>query len=117
MSHAPTSVTNKVGLGAAPLRRFAARLQAVPLHTQLRRARWIIPLIVLALAALHQIAFEFIVERLDVAWQTWAQILIYSATGSVVAWIALTWIAQGVAERARAETQLRAAYAELEANH
>ncbi len=117
MSHAHTSAVQRVGQLAQPLRPFAARFQNIPLHAQLRRARWAIPFVVLALAALHQLALHFIVAQLAPAWQPWAQVLIYGATGSIVAWVALTWIAGSVANRARVETQLRVAAAELEANH
>jgi two-component system nitrate/nitrite sensor histidine kinase NarX len=93
------------------------RLQAIPLHILLRRLRWGVPLIVVALAALHQTALHTFVRSLPALWHGWAELLLYGLTGSVVAWIGLSWIAAAVARRAEAETKLRAAFAELESNH
>lgn len=41
----------------------------------------------------------------------------YGATGILVAWIGLTWIIQAVAQREKAEADLRWAYADLERTH
>jgi nitrate/nitrite-specific signal transduction histidine kinase len=94
------------------------RARAIPLHTQLRYLRAGVPLIVVFLAALHQIALHTILLNIpDPFWHDRIEILIYGLTGSVVAWIGLTWIAAAVARRAEAETQLREAFAKLEFNH
>lgn len=92
-------------------------LQALPLHRQLRRLRWLLPLLVFALAALHQWAVKGVVKALPPSWHNLSEVTVYSLTGSVVAWIGLTWIAAAAEHSAQAETRLRAAYAELEANH
>ena len=99
------------------LARLTEKLQAIPFHTQLRRLRWAMPLFVLLLAALHQILVRLVANSLASSWHDWAEVVAYGLTGSVVAWIGLTWIAANVARRTEAETQLRSAYAELEANH
>ena len=99
------------------LARLTEKLQAIPFHTQLRRLRWAMPLFVLLLAALHQILVRLVANSLSSSWHDWAEVMAYGLTGSVVAWIGLTWIAANVARRTEAETQLRSAYAELEANH
>ena len=99
------------------LARLAERLQAIPFHTQLNRLRWLMPLFVLVLAALHQILVHLVANSLSDPWHDWVELMVYGLTGSVVAWIGLSWIAANVARRTDAETHLRSAYAELEANH
>lgn len=91
--------------------------QSTPLHVQLRRLRWGVPLVVVALAALHQTGLHLFLSRTPALWHEWAELLLYGLTGSVVAWIGLSWIAAAVARRAEAEDKLRAAFAELEFNH
>lgn len=68
-------------------------LQVVPLHILLRRLRWGLPLIVVALAALHQTALHAFVRGLPALWHGWTELLLYGLTGSVAAWIGLSWIA------------------------
>ncbi len=91
--------------------------QAWPLHRQLRRLRWFLPLLVFALAALHQLAVKGVARALPPSWHNLSEVTIYSLTGSLVAWIGLTWIAAAAERSALAEARLRAAYAELESNH
>lgn len=86
-------------------------------HQQIRLLRWAMPLLVLALTALHHLVLRAFLVHVPVAWHNAVEILLYGLTGSIVAWIGLTWIAEGIARRAEAEAQLRAAYRELEANH
>ncbi len=92
------------------------QLRAAPLHFQLRRIRWIAPLVVLLLAAVHQTVVHNLVAFI---WPHWsgAELLLYSLTGSIVAWIGLSWLATAVSRQSQAESQLRHAYDELEANH
>ncbi|MBI5081737.1 MAG: GAF domain-containing sensor histidine kinase [Chloroflexi bacterium] len=93
-------------------------MRGIPLHTQLRYLRAGVPLIVVFLAALHQIALHTILLNIpDPLWHDRIEILIYGLTGSIVTWIGLTWIAAAVARRAEAETQVREAFAKLEFNH
>ena len=98
------------------MREIWKQLRTAPLHFQLRRIRWIAPLIVLILAALHQTVVHNLVTFI---WPRWsgAELLLYSLTGSVVAWLGLSWLATAVYRQSQAETQLRHAYDELEANH
>jgi len=93
------------------------RLQGVPLHRQLRLLRWLAPLWVFALAALHQVAVRGVAGALPPSWYNRTELTIYGLTGSLVAWIGLTWIAAAAERGAQAEARLRSAYAELEANH
>ena len=99
------------------MRELWKQLQKAPLHFQLRRIRWIAPVIVLILAALHQLLLQNLIEMFFPLWSEAARLLVYTFTGSVVAWIGLTWLATAVAKREDAEQELRAAYDELEANH
>jgi signal transduction histidine kinase len=93
------------------------QFQSIPLHTRLRGLRWLIPIVVLALAAVHQVGLHFIVNIFSESWHAEAELLIYGLTGSIVAWIGLSRIADMLAARAEAEDQLRTAYATLEASH
>lgn len=96
---------------------FLTQFQSLPLHTQLRGLRWLIPIVVLALAAVHQAGLHFIVSVFSESLHPEAELLIYGLTGSIVTWIGLSRIADSLAARAEAEEQLRGAYATLEANH
>ena len=89
----------------------------VPLHTQLRRLRWLVPLGVFAVAALERI---FVVAWLGpsaFSWSDTLDILILGVVGSVAAWIGLSLLANAIERHVQAERHLQAAYAELEANH
>ena len=93
------------------------QIREAPLHQQLRMLRWNAPLVVLALAAGHQLIVATIIRPAPSQWGWWLELLVYSVTGSIVAWIGMTFIASAVAQRAEAEGDLRAAYTELEASH
>lgn len=91
--------------------------EGTPLHQRILDLRWLVPLGVLPLAALHQVLVHELVGRLPLDWDGLIEILAYSLTGSVVAWLGLTWLARAVARQARAEADLRRAYTELERTH
>ncbi len=93
------------------------QIRQAPLHRQLRMLRWNVPLIVLALAAGHQIVVATIIRPAPTQWDWWLELLVYSVTGSIAAWLGMTIIAAAVAQRAVAEEDVRQAYAELEARH
>ena len=93
------------------------QIRRAPLHRQLLMLRWNVPLIVLALAAVHQIVVATIIRPAPTQWDWWLELLVYSVTGSIAAWIGMTIIAAAVAQRSEAEEDLRDAYAELEARH
>lgn len=92
-------------------------IRHTPLHFQLRRYRWLVFPAVLLLAAIHQFALYLVAEAFPATWQWWVQLSIYTLTGSLAAWVGLTWIAEAVAQRYQIENQLRQAYTELEENH
>ena len=89
----------------------------IPLHRRLRALRWLVPAIVLALAAIHQGILYVLLDRLPPTRHSLAQLAVYGITGMVVAWIGLTLIARAVARQEQAEADLRRAYAELEHTH
>jgi len=97
--------------------RWIDAFRAAPFHVQVRRLRRLLPILVLALAAVHQLVVNWLVAPQMRIGLNWTELLAYAITGSVVAWLGLGWIADGAARRAEAETQLRDAYAELDANH
>lgn len=99
------------------LARWFDDLRSAPFHIQLRRLRRVLPVVVLALAALHQIIVNWLVKPQARPDLDWTELLAYALTGSVVAWLGLGWLADGAARRAAAEAQLREAYGELDANH
>jgi signal transduction histidine kinase len=87
------------------------------LHTTLRRLRWAIFPAVLILASLHRLIIGLIADPLPAGWQSYAEVVIYSLTGSLVTWVGLTWIANAASRRAEAENQLQTAYQALEQRH
>lgn len=86
-------------------------------HIILRRLRWVVFVLVLILASVHRAMVGLIADPLPTQWQGIAEVLIYSLTGSLVAWLGLTWIANAASKRAEAENQLQAAYQALEQRH
>ena len=93
------------------------KVKAAPFHVQLRRLRWIAPLVVLVLAAVHQALLHWLADPLPAPWHDLAELLLYALTGSAVTVVGLSWIVDGAARRAEAEDQLRTAYAQLDTNH
>lgn len=88
-----------------------------PLHIRLRRIRWIVPIVVILLAAVHQMGLHYIIDLLSDAWHQEAELIIYGFTGSIVSWIGLTRIASSVEAQAEAEKNKITAYETLETNH
>jgi len=93
------------------------QIRQAPLHRQLLMLRWNVPLLVLTLAAGHQIVAATIIRPAPTQWDWWLELLVYSITGSIAAWVGMTIIAAAVAQRSEAEEDLREAYAELETRH
>jgi two-component system nitrate/nitrite sensor histidine kinase NarX len=104
-------------IGIAFMKRLSdlvLQFRSQPLLVQLGRLRWLIPIAVIALAAVHQAGLHFIANFFSERWRPTAELLIYGMTGSIVTWVA---IADSLASRDEADKQLRSAYAALEANH
>jgi len=90
----------------------------MPLHRQILRLRWVAPIVVLLLAAVHQLILHALLQYLVAPTQhDFIELLIYGFTGSVVAWIGLTWLARAVGRQEEAERRVRRAYEELEQTH
>jgi nitrate/nitrite-specific signal transduction histidine kinase len=85
-----------------------------PLYAQVRQLRWLAPAVIVAAAALHQVLIRLLVTP---TWQGVGELLLFSVSGTVVTWLALTWIANAIARQSETEERLRQAFAELEFNH
>ena len=96
---------------------FWQHLRQQPLHQQLRLLRWNAPMIVLALAALHQLFVQTAIRPLNSPVEWWLEVLIYTVTGSIAAWWGLTYIARNAAKQSETEQELRRAFADLEDSH
>ncbi len=72
--------------------RWFENLRSAPFYDQLRHLRWVAPLIVLTLAAIHQALLHWLADPLPAPWRFVAEILLYAFTGSAVAWVGLSWI-------------------------
>ncbi len=89
----------------------------IPLHFKLRRLRWIILPAIFLLAILYQLTLGALISPLPTHLHWWAELLVSSVLGSLLAWLGISWIAAAAGRQAEAEAQLRAAYQELEASH
>ena len=78
-----------------------------------REILWALPLAVLGLAALHQAWLGVVLRHLSPEWHGLAQLVAYGTTGVVGAWLGLRRLLDALAERERAEEELRQAYADL----
>ncbi len=74
-------------------------------------------MVVLALAALHQLFVQAVIRPLNSSVGWWLEVLTYTLTGSIVAWWGLTYIARNAGKQAETERELRRAFGELEDNH
>ncbi len=74
-------------------------------------------MVVLALAALHQFFVQTVIRPLNSSVGWWLEVLVYTLTGSIVAWWGLTYIARNADKQAETERELRRAFDELEDNH
>ena len=92
-------------------------LRRQPLYKQLRLLRWNAPMVVLALAVLHQLFVQTVIRPLNSPLGWWLEVLLYTATGSIAVWWGLSYIAHNGAQQAETERELREAFAELEDNH
>ncbi len=103
-----------------PIQSFLNRFKYLwegELHIKLRRIRWMAFPGVFLLATLHRLFVRYVAHPLPGIWQPLAEILIYSITGSLVAWFGLSWIANAANRRAETEHQLQAAFEKLELRH
>ncbi len=88
-----------------------------PLYQRVVGLRWAAPLVVLTLAALHQLTLQVLLPRVSAAYHTWLAVAVYGLSGSIVAWLALSWLARNVAHQEQTEAKLRLAYERLTETH
>ncbi len=88
-----------------------------PLHEHIQWLRWIVPLAILGMAALHQLALFALSAQMPVRYQFWLAIGLYGLTGSLAVWLVLDWVAKSVARQEKTEIELRTAYDNLAETH
>ncbi len=86
----------------------------VSLYRQIKLARFWLPLAIVGVVVLHQLA---VLPMGGESWQFWANLLFYSILGPAVTFMTLTWIAAQVRAREAAQNELRQLYTELQASH
>ena len=84
------------------------------LYAQVRMARIWLPVTIVGVVLIHQLA---IVPLGDETWQFWTQLLFYSILGPLATFSVMTWIAEEVRSRERAQNELTRLYVELQASH
>ncbi len=94
-----------------------ARLSAQQLANRLCLLRWLAAPLVFILAALHEWAGRSLALYLPLPWRAFSELTLFGLTGSIVAWLGLSWLATAIGRYAAAEAELRKAYTELETNH
>ena len=87
------------------------------LYRYLFRLRWLVPLFILAASGLHEMLLSILSPQVAERYPMWLPVVVYGATGSVVAWFGLGWLARLMREREEAEEELRAAYEHLSETH
>ena len=88
-----------------------------PLHEHIQWLRWIVPLGILGMAALHQLVLQTMSAWIPAEYQFWLAIGLYGLSGSLVVWVVLGWVAKNVARQEEIDTELRAAYEHLAETH
>jgi hypothetical protein len=76
------------------------------LQQKIAGLRWIAPLILLLLAALHQLVLRWLWPRVPAEYHFWLGVALYGLSGSVVAWLALGWLARNAEKQAQTEAEL-----------
>lgn len=84
------------------------------LYAQVRLARIWLPVTIVGVVLIHQLA---IVPLGGAEWQFWTQLLFYSILGPLATFSVMTWIAEEVRSRERAQNELARLYTELQASH
>lgn len=84
------------------------------LYAQVRMARIWLPVTIVGVVLIHQLA---IVPLGGAEWQFWTQLLFYSILGPLATFSVMTWIAEEVRSRERAQNELARLYTELQASH
>jgi signal transduction histidine kinase len=86
-------------------------------YRRMRSLRWATPLVILGLAAVHQLLWLGLRPWVPPAWHFWLAIGLYGLSGSVVAWLAVGWLARNAARQERTKAELSVAYDSLAETH
>jgi signal transduction histidine kinase len=97
--------------GFGPARRW---VNSVSLYQQIKLARFWLPVTIVAVVLIHQLA---IVPLGGEAWRFWSQLLFYAILGPAVTILTLSWIAGEVRLREKAQEEMARLYQELQASH
>ncbi len=84
------------------------------LYAQVRLARIWLPLAIVGVVLVHQLA---VVPLGGASWRFWSQLLFYSVLGPIATYVTLTWIAYEVRTRERAQVELQRLFRELQDAH
>jgi signal transduction histidine kinase len=88
--------------------------QTHSLYQQIKRARFWLPVAIVGVVLVHQLA---IVPLGGETWRFWSQLLFYSILGPIVTFITLNWIALEVRLREEAQASITSLYTELRDSH
>lgn len=83
------------------------------LSRQMARLRWAVPVVVLALAAVHQALVNTVSVLVAPEWRPAVAIALYTLTGSIVAGLGLTWLVHAWRQHEQAEADLQRATSDL----
>ncbi len=81
------------------------------LYAQVRLARIWLPLTIVGVVLVHQLA---VVPLGGDTWRFWSQLLFYIVLGPIATYVTLTWIAHEVRTRERAQVELQRLFRELQ---
>jgi signal transduction histidine kinase len=87
---------------------------AVSLYGQVKLARFWLPVTIVGVVLVHQLA---IVPVGGDTWRFWSQLLFYAILGPVVTFVTLSWIAGEVRLREEAQEEMARLYRELQSSH
>ncbi len=88
-----------------------------PLHQLITDLRLVTPLVILALAGLHQLGLYILRPWVPYAYHAWLAVALYGLSGSLVVWFVLGWLAKQIALHEQTESELRVAHKNLAENH
>ncbi len=88
-----------------------------PLHQRIINLRRVAPLVILALAGLHQLTLWTLQPWVSPVYRRWLAVALYGLSGSLAVWFVLDWLAKKIAQHEQTEADLRAAHENLAENH
>ena len=87
------------------------------IYRWLLRGRWLLPAFIVAASALHEVILRLLQPLVPPAFHPWTPVVVYGFTGTVVTWLGLSYLAQLIYARGKAEAELRRAYEQLKETH